>query len=100
MDSFGIKLLNRTKTYGMDAECPAHVASQFFAFAALCNAEGVAQYVRGVEYSSNDCSFWIDVDAEHEFCEIGGAIDWAADRTLSQFVIFGRSEVKGGLDET
>lgn len=97
MNSFGIPFTNRTKTVGVDAECPAKKAAEFFAFASICKTNGVSEYVKGVEYSSNDCCFWIDVDDEHEFTEVGGAIDWAADRTLSQFVIFGRSEIRNGL---
>ena len=99
MNSFGISFNNRTKTIGADAECPARASSQFISFAALCHHEGVSAYVKGVEYESNSCSFWIDVDDEHEMCDVGGTIEWAADKTLSQFIIFGRCEHKGGLDK-
>ena len=96
MQMYGIEFSNRAKT--MDGDDPAHMNAQFAVFAAMCASLGLAQYVRGVDYSSNWCVYSIDVSPEHEHTQIGGGIEWAADQTLPQFEIFGRVEHKGGLD--
>ena len=98
MKMHGIKFNNRTKSFGSDAEDPARMNAQFCAFASLCESIGVAKHVRGVEYSSNWCTYEIDVDVMHKHNDVGGGIEWAADQTLTQFAIFGRVEHKGGLE--
>ena len=97
METHGIKFSNRTKT--SEGEDPAQMNAQFFAFAALCASIGFAKYVRGVEYSSNWCGYSIDVAHQHEYTQVGGGIEWAANQTLPQFEIFGRVEHRGSLDE-
>ena len=96
MIAYGIPFNNRRKPDDLDRSV---FDTQFVSFAALCESIGVAKYVKGVEYSSNHCSFDIDIDDEHQFNDIGGGVEWAADQSLSQFIIFGRCEHKGGLDE-
>ena len=96
MEMYGIKLFNRAKR--QEGDDAAKTSAEFAAFASLCASIGVASYVRSVEYSSNWCGYEIDVDSEHEYNQVGGGIEWAADHTLPQFEIFGRVEHKGGLE--
>lgn len=95
MNYHGIKFTNRAKRDGRD---PTYNYSEFIAFAALCAANGVDEHVKSVNYDDNICSFEIDVDDKHEMNDIGGAIEWCADKTLDQFIIFGRCYHKRGLD--
>lgn len=92
MDMHGIRFSNRAKT--SEGDDPAMMNAQFAAFAALCESLGLASYVRNVEYTSNCCVYFIDVDETHEHTLIGFGIEWAADKTLWQFEIFGRIEHK------
>lgn len=98
MEAYGIKFDNRTKTFGFEAGDPALHAGEFMLFAALCSSYGVAQHVRGVEYSTNTEFHDIDVDPQLEHTDIAGAIEVAADASLQQFRLFNRVEFKGGLE--
>ncbi len=97
MNIAGIPFTNRIKTDNSEGQRDVNLA-QFTAFASLCAQLGVSNYVRSVEWSGNCDSFEIEVDSAHEFNDIGGAIGYAADATLGQYILFGTCWHKGSLE--
>jgi hypothetical protein len=97
MEMYGIRLVNSTTNNAGGGA--ARIAAEFTAFAALCWHYGFAPCVRGVEFVGPTKGYLIDVDRCFENTEIGGGIEFAADATLPRFVIFGRVEHKGGLND-
>ena len=98
MDMCGIYFNNRSRV--QDGACPAREFAEFSAFAAACSAFDVAEYIDGVEFSSNNLgAYEIYVDEKHKFTDVGGCIEWIANHTLSQYLIFGRIEYKKSLCE-
>jgi hypothetical protein len=93
MEMYGITFTHRIK----DGESVDEKFAQFALFAALCANHDLNKFVKNVFYSSTWCGYSIDVYGAYEQTLIGGGIEWAADKTLPQFEIFGRIEQKGCL---
>lgn len=98
MNIADIPFRNRIKTDNPDWQRDLNL-SQFTAFALLCAHLGVSNYVQSVEWNGNCDSFEIEVDNDHEFNDIGGAIGYAADATLGQYFLFGICWHKGSLGD-
>lgn len=98
MNIAGIRFVNRIKSDSPHGQRDVNLA-QFTAFASLCAHLGVAAHVQSVMWDGNCDSFVIDVDERNEHNEIGGAIGYAADATLDQYVLFGCCWHKGSLED-
>lgn len=99
MEMYGIKFSNRTKR-SEDGDLVERRDAEFSAFAALCASIGVSGYVREVECSSHVGFYDIQIDPDLDGTDISGKIDWAADKTLTQFAInLGCVACKGDLDK-
>ena len=97
-EAFGIPFVNRIKRDNAPGQRDVN-NSEFVAFAALCASLNVAIHVRSVMWDGNIAAFDIDVDAVHEYDQLGGAIGYAADATMSQYVLFGCGWHKGSLED-
>lgn len=98
MNVAGINFTNRIKTDNPEGQRDVNLA-QFTAFASLCAQLGVAAHVKSVEWNGNCDSFEIDADSANEHNDIGGAIGYAADATLGQYILFGSCWHKGSLED-
>jgi hypothetical protein len=97
MKIHGIEFQNRfKKSEGGDI---TEIVVGFIMFSALCESFGLSRHILGVEYSSNFDGYSINVDPSLEFSEVGGGIEYCADRTLSQYEIFGRIEHRYSLED-
>jgi hypothetical protein len=97
MQAYGIEFSNRAKQ--SEGDDPEWFEQQFRAFAFMCWVSAVAGFVNSVDYTSNTGTFHIDVDEEHKFTDVGGVIDFCANKTLCQYEIFGMVQHKDDLDE-
>lgn len=95
MNAYGIQFNHRRA--GDTREFVARDFAEFTAFAALLHRFEVSQSVRSVFYDTSIQAFVIDVDPSLEFTDDAGCIDFCADLTLSQYMLFGRCNHKGDL---
>lgn len=86
MNAYGIEFAHRR------AEQKDYVAkdfAEFTAFAALCDARGVADVVKRVFFDTKSQTFDITAAAQHENTAIHLAVADCAEQTLPQYVLFG-----------
>ncbi len=98
MNLYGVEFCNRIKSDTPNGQRERNLA-EFAMFAAMCAAFGVAHYVSRVEWNGNIDAFEIETTPIHEHNDIGGAIGFAADCTLSQYVLYDRCYHKWSLME-
>jgi len=89
MNIFNIKFTNRARAD--DGPSPEKTQAEFMLFAALCEARGMASFVKGVDFSRHTGMYEILLsDAWAGDDGVAAGIEWCAEETLFQYEVDGR----------